>query len=241
MAFFDTTPLGRIVNRFAKDVDICDYTLPTSVNNFLNFGFQFIGAVVLILIVIPIFVVVIVPVTIIFLFVQKVFVDTARQLKRLESISRSPIYSHFGETVAGSSTIRAFNMDDFFISESEKKVDSNQVCYYLNMMINRWLSVRLEGLGNLITFGACLYVVIDPTAISASDVGLVINYSLTITSVLNYVVRFLTELETNIVAVERIREYTNDIAQEAEWTLDRKPNKEWPQNGEVDFDDYGIR
>ncbi len=242
MAFFDTTPLGRIVNRFAKDVDICDYTLPMSVNNFLNFGFQFLGAVVLILIVIPIFVVVIVPVTIVFLFVQKVFVDTARQLKRLESISRSPIYSHFGETVAGSSTIRAFERDLEFIKESEDRVDYNQVCYYLSQMINRWLQIRLEGLGNVITFGACLYVIIDPDVVNPSEVGLVINYSLTITQVLNYVVRFLTEVETNIVAVERIREYTNEISSEAEWTLEeKKPDPAWPQEGEVEFSDYGIR
>ncbi len=242
MSFFDTTPLGRIVNRFAKDVDICDYTLPTSVNNFLNFGFQFLGAVVLILTVIPIFVVVIVPVTIVFLVVQKIFVDTARQLKRLESISRSPVYSHFGETVAGQTTIRAFDMEETFIKESQHRVDSNQVSYYLNQMINRWLSIRLETLGNMITFGACLYIILDPDAVNPSEVGLVINYALTITSVLNYVVRFLTEVETNIVAVERIREYTNDIDQEAEWVLeDRAPDAKWPQQGHVQFDDYGIR
>jgi ATP-binding cassette subfamily C (CFTR/MRP) protein 1 len=106
MSFYDTTPLGRIVNRFAKDVDICDNTLPMNIQQWLNTAFSFLGTIVLIVVIIPIFCAVIVPIGIIFILVQKVFVDTSRQLKRLESISRSPIYSHFGETIAGMYTSR---------------------------------------------------------------------------------------------------------------------------------------
>lgn len=106
MAFFDTTPLGRIVNRFAKDVDVCDNTLPMNIQQMLSTLFQFLGTIILIVIVIPIFATVILPISILFVLVQRIYIATSRQLKRLESISRSPIYSHFGETVAGASTIR---------------------------------------------------------------------------------------------------------------------------------------
>ncbi len=241
MSFFDTTPLGRVVNRFAKDVDICDNTLPMGVQNTLNFGFQFLGTVVLILTVIPIFGAVIVPVAIVFYFVQKIFITTSRQLKRLESISRSPIYSHFGETITGSATIRAFNVEGLFIKESEDKVDSNQVCYYSNQVINRWLAVRLESLGNIITFCAALLCISAPDAVNPSEVGLIINYALSVTQILNYLVRMLTELETNIVAVERIREYTSFVETEAPWVNDKRPEKNWPQDGRINFRDYGIR
>ncbi len=127
MAFFDTTPLGRIVNRFAKDCDVCDNTLPMNLRQWLNTFANFIGTIILIMTVVPIFGAVIVPVAFIFFFVQKVYVNTSRQLKRLESVSRSPIYSHFGETLNGASTIRAFGLENKFILESEGKVDENQV------------------------------------------------------------------------------------------------------------------
>lgn len=80
-------------------------------------------------------------------FLQKFYVTTARQVKRLESITRSPIYSHFGETISGAPTIRAYNVVDRFIDESEKKVDFNQMCYYPTFVSSRWLSVRLESIG----------------------------------------------------------------------------------------------
>ncbi len=127
MSFFDTTPLGRIVNRFAKDVDVCDNTLPNNLRQWLNTLASFLGTVILIIAKLPYFALVIVPVAVVFFFVQSVYVNTSRQLKRLESISRSPIYSHFGETITGASTIRAFGLQRKFITESEEKVDSNQV------------------------------------------------------------------------------------------------------------------
>ena len=101
---------------------------------------------------VPWFGIVIVPIAIIFYFVQKIYVNTARQLKRLESVSRSPIYSHFGETLSGASTIRAFGLQNKFTLQSEALVDKNQICYFPTIMANRWLAVRLETIGNFITF-----------------------------------------------------------------------------------------
>ena len=76
----------------------------------------------------------------------------------MESNTRSPIYSHFGETLSGASTIRAFGLQDRFILQSESLVDKNQVCYFPTIIANRWLAVRLETIGNLITFaGMYLY------------------------------------------------------------------------------------
>ncbi len=127
MAFFDTTPLGRIVNRFAKDVDVCDNTLPQIIKSWIGTTASFLGTVILIIVKLPIFTAVIVPIGVIFYFIQNIYVSTSRQLKRLESISRSPIYSHFGETLTGASTIRAFGLQNKFVLESEQKVDENQV------------------------------------------------------------------------------------------------------------------
>merc|ERR1719204_745640 len=206
MSFFDTTPLGRIVNRFGKDVDVCDNTLPGSLQSWLSTLFSFIGTIIT---VIWTFILVILPVGVVFFFVQRFYVSTSRQLKRLESISRSPIYSHFGESLQGSSTIRAFGMEKEFINQSQALVDKNQVCYFPSIIANRWLAIRLEFLGNLVTVGAAILIIAQPRVVSPSQVGLVITYSLNVTQVLNWLVRQTAEVETNLVAVERLKEYSN--------------------------------
>ena len=158
--------------------------------------------------VIPIFIVVIIPIAIVFFFVQKFYVNTSRQLKRLESVSRSPIYSHFGETITGATTIRAFNKEREFMLQSEAKVDDNQVAYYPSIICNRWLAIWLELLGNIVTLAAAFFVILSPSSFDPSQVGLVITYSLQITQTLNWLVRMTSDVETNIVGVERIKEYS---------------------------------
>lgn len=108
---------------------------------------------------------------------------TSRQLKRLESVSRSPIYSHFSETVTGVQAIRAFNQQERFILESERKVDLNQVCYYPGIVSNRWLAVRLEMIGNSIIFFAAMFAVLSKgPGQTAGLVGLSITYSLQVST-----------------------------------------------------------
>ena len=248
---------GRIVNRFAKDVDVCDNTIPQIIRQWMSCFANFMGTVVTITVFLPIFIAVIVPASCIFFFVQTVYVSTSRQLKRLESISRSPIYSHFSETLTGTTTIRAFGMNEEFIMESERKVDFNQVCYYPSIIGNRWLSVLLENTGNFVTFGAAIFAVLAGGSVEPGQVGLIISYALNVTSVLTWLVRQTSEVETNIVAIERIKEYS-DIPSEASWEnpdeakaflstrqkdADAKSNSStlWPHSGQVSFQNYAMR
>lgn len=109
MSFFDTTPLGRIINRFSKDVDAVDNALPQSLNGLLAEVFRVVAIFGIISFSTPMFLTVIIPVFVAFFFIQRYYIATSRQLKRIESVTRSPIYSHFGETITGRSTIRAYN------------------------------------------------------------------------------------------------------------------------------------
>lgn len=126
----------------------------------------------------------IVPIGIVYYFIQRFYVATSRQLKRLESVSRSPIYSHFGESVTGTQTIRAYGVQQRFISESEAKVDFNQVCYYPSIIANRWLAVRLEMVGNLIIFFAALFAVLGRDTMNPGLVGLSISYALQVQKII---------------------------------------------------------
>ncbi|XP_019701146.1 multidrug resistance-associated protein 1 isoform X1 [Harpegnathos saltator] len=243
MSFFDKTPTGRILSRLGKDIDVVDNILPMLLRSSINCLFEVIATLFVISYSTPIFIAVILPIGALYYFIQRFYVASSRQLKRLESVSRSPIYSHFSESVTGASIIRAYGVQEQFIHESESRVDINQVCYYPSIIANRWLAVRLEMVGNLIIFFAALFAVLgrDSQDMSAGIVGLSVSYALQITQTLNWLVRMTSDVETNIVAVERIKEY-GETTQEASWkNSEYTPPKEWPSNGRVDFRNFKVR
>uniref|UniRef100_A0A671VKK2 ATP-binding cassette, sub-family C (CFTR/MRP), member 3 n=1 Tax=Sparus aurata TaxID=8175 RepID=A0A671VKK2_SPAAU len=240
-SFFDTTPIGRIINRFSKDIYIIDEALPATVLMLLGTVFVSLSTIIVIISSTPIFAVVIAPLAFIYIFVQRFYVATSRQLKRLESVSRSPIYSHFSETVTGCSVIRAYGRHSAFILMSDMKVDDNQKSYYPGIVSNRWLGVRIEFIGNCIVLFAALFAVTGKENLNPGLVGLSVSYALQVTMSLNWMVRMSSDLENNIVAVERVKEYS-ETKTEAPWEVeDKKPPPEWPMEGNVEFHDYSVR
>ncbi|KAJ8246363.1 hypothetical protein GJAV_G00266900 [Gymnothorax javanicus] len=240
-SFFDTTPIGRIINRFSKDIYVIDEVLPSTILMFLGTLFHSTSTMIVIIITTPIFIVVILPLAVIYFFAQRFYVATSRQLKRLESVSRSPIYSHFSETITGTSVIRAYMRQDAFILISDMKVDENQKSYYPGIVSNRWLGVRVEFIGNCIVLFAALFAVMAKDSLSAGSVGLSVSYALQVTMSLNWMVRMTSDLESNIVAVERVKEYS-ETQTEAPWEIEHsKPPPEWPAVGKVEFHDYSVR
>ncbi|KAM9556809.1 multidrug resistance-associated protein 1 isoform 5-T6 [Guaruba guarouba] len=241
MSFFERTPSGNLVNRFSKEIDTIDSTIPPIIKMFMGSTFNVIGACIIILLATPIAAVIIPPLGLVYLFVQRFYVATSRQLKRLESVSRSPVYSHFNETLLGVTVIRAFEEQKRFIKQNDMKVDENQKAYYPSIVANRWLAVRLEYVGNCIVLFAALFAVMARNKLSAGLVGLSVSYSLQITAYLNWLVRMSSELETNIVAVERVKEYA-EMEKEAEWSIEQTaPVSTWPEEGKIEFRGYGLR
>ncbi|XP_040342070.1 ATP-binding cassette sub-family C member 2 isoform X4 [Herpailurus yagouaroundi] len=240
MSFFDTTPTGRIVNRFAGDISTVDDTLPLSLRSWILCFLGIISTLVMICTATPIFIIVIIPLGIIYTFVQMFYVATSRQLKRLDSVTRSPIYSHFSETVSGLSVIRAFEHQQRFLKHNEVGIDTNQKCVFSWIVSNRWLAVRLELIGNLIVFLASTMMVIYRDTLSGDTAGFVLSNALNITQTLNWLVRMTSEVETNIVAVERINEYIK-VENEAPWVTDKRPPPGWPSKGEIQFNNYQLR
>uniref|UniRef100_A0A5F8H6W1 Multidrug resistance-associated protein 1 n=1 Tax=Monodelphis domestica TaxID=13616 RepID=A0A5F8H6W1_MONDO len=223
------------------EMDTVDSMIPQIIKMFMGSLFNVIGACIIILLATPIAAIIIPPLGLIYFFVQRFYVASSRQLKRLESVSRSPVYSHFNETLLGVSVIRAFEEQQRFIRQSDLKVDENQKAYYPSIVANRWLAVRLECVGNCIVLFAALFSVISRHSLSPGLVGLSVSYSLQVTTYLNWLVRMSSEMETNIVAVERLKEYS-ETEKEAPWCIEEAaPPTNWPQQGRVEFRDFSLR
>ncbi|XP_052767473.1 multidrug resistance-associated protein 1-like isoform X2 [Mya arenaria] len=239
MSFFDTTPVGRIINRFSSDIDIMDDRLPLNFRLWNIQIFSTIATIVVVSINTPIFLVAIAPVTIIYLLLLKFYLPTARQVKRMESVLRSPIYNHFSESISGASVIRAYRCMDRFIKESERRVDKNAKFYFAALSAGRWIAVRLETLGNFLILAAAIFALLSD--LNGAQVGLSVTYSLQITISLNLVIQAISELEMNIVSAERVSEYT-ELISEAPWSIPaRRPSREWPRTGDIELKMYRTR
>ena len=192
----------------------------------------------------PLFVVLILPLSIIYLYYQRYYLRTSRELKRLESITKSPIYAHFQESLGGVSTIRAYGQQERFAQENEWRVDANFRAYFPYISANRWLAVRLEFIGAFIILFAAVFAIINVATgkgLSAGMVGLAMSYALQITQSLNWIVRQTVEVETNIVSVERVLEYAGLPSEAPDVVPGRRPSISWPAHGAVDFRNYSAR
>lgn len=248
MSFFDTTPLGRILNRFSKDQYTIDELLPRAFYMFIRVFIQAIAIVLVISASTPIFLLLVIPLALIYTTIQKYYISSSRELKRLDSITRSPVYSHFQETIQGVSTIRAYSQQRVFIHKALVKLDSNLKAYFTSLTCNRWLSVRLDFISALVIFGASLFAVVNVIYGKNVDPGLVglsISYALITAPALNMLIRSYTDIETNIVSVERVKEYIDlpqekynkDFSKQQQQALDPC----WPANGKIEFKNYSTR
>ncbi|KAF9207492.1 hypothetical protein BGZ49_000307 [Haplosporangium sp. Z 27] len=242
MSFFDTTPLGRIVNRFSTDIFATDNTLPWGLMSVFMSGVSVLGTVVVLAATTPIFLVMIPPLAIGFTLVQSYYLRPSRALKRIDSTSRSPVYQHFTETLVGVSTIRAMGVDNRFIDENEKKSTISANAFFTFQMVARWLQVRLETLGAMIILTAALFSVLNRKSLNPGMVGLALSYALTVTQDITFLVRAYCDLQNQLVSVERIDEYLQKKP-EAPPTLPTDENlpENWPQAGHIEFRDYSTR
>lgn len=192
----------------------------------------------------PPFSALIIPLALTYYWIQRYYLRTSRELKRLDSVSRSPIYAHFQESLGGISTIRAYRQQQRFELENEWRVDANLRAYFPSISANRWLAVRLEFIGAIVILSAAgLAIVAVGTGVPLKPalVGLAMSYALQITTSLNWIVRQTVEVETNIVSVERVLEYAALPSEAPEIIPNKRPAAAWPAKGEVDFVNYSTR
>ncbi|KAF2196793.1 multidrug resistance-associated protein 1 [Delitschia confertaspora ATCC 74209] len=244
MTFFETTPAGRILNRFSSDIYRVDEVLARTFNMLFVNSARAAFTLVVISWGTPIFIAVIIPLGALYLYIQRYYLRTSRELKRVDSVSRSPIYAHFQESLSGISTIRAYNQQKRFEMENEWRVDANLRAYFPSINANRWLAVRLEFIGSVIILASAGFAIISVAShsgLSAGMVGLAMSYALQITQSLNWIVRQTVEVETNIVSVERVLEYAALPSEAPEIISKNRPPISWPSQGAVSFNNYSTR
>jgi len=240
MSFFDSNPLGRLLNRFTADIDAIDTGLQQTFSSAITTFVNVLAAIILMMIVTPEIGVAIAILGVFYWRVQRIYVTSSREIKRLDAISLSPIFSLFGETSSGLPTVRAFRKQDQLRERNLDLIDASNRAYWPHMSINRWLSMRLESLGNLITtLSAVVVTVISPA--DAGFVGLVISSAMSITGVMNWLVRQVSELEVAMNAVERITEYCKLDTEAPPVIDDSRPPAGWPSAGAIEIKGLEVR
>ncbi|KAF8967404.1 Canalicular multispecific organic anion transporter 2, partial [Entomortierella lignicola] len=241
MSFFDTTPMGRIVNRFSSDINSIDVHLPEEWNDLITFIAIIGGALFVMTYSTPIFLLAIPPLIATYFWIQYYFIKSSSSLKRLNSVSKSPLYQHFSETLTGVSTIRVMKgLREQFIQENETREDTIINRFYNYCLDNIWLQIRLESLGTFTMFIASALSVWYAAELDPSLVGLALSYALSMVNFVNYLVRTVCEVQNILVSVERVDEYSRKPIEAPIETGARLPPN-WPAQGRIVFKNYSAR
>ncbi|XP_055802160.1 ABC transporter C family member 12-like isoform X4 [Solanum dulcamara] len=245
MVFFHTNPSGRIINRFAKDLGDIDRNVANIGNMCLSQLWQLLSTFVLIGVVSTISMWAIMPLLILFYAAYLYYQNTSREVKRLDSITRSPVYAQFGEAINGLSTIRAYKAHDQLASINGKSMDNNVRFTLANTSTNRWLTIRLETLGGIMIWLTATFAVIqngraDDKVAVAATMGLLLSYSLNITTLLSNTLRQASRAENSLNAVERVGTYI-DFPSEAQNVISSRTPPDWPSSGFIKFEDVVLR
>ncbi|XP_068447107.1 ATP-binding cassette sub-family C member 4-like [Clinocottus analis] len=233
--FFDVNPIGRILNRFSKDIGQIDSMLPITLVNFYQLFLQNVGVVAVAASVIPLILIPIVPLLVVFLYLRRFYLRTSRDVKRLESTTRSPVFSHLSSSLQGLWTIRALSAEQRLKKAFDAHQDLHSEAWFLFLMISRWFALYLDGLCAVLIAMSTFGCILLRDELKAGEVGLVLTYVVTLVGNFQWTVRQSAEVENMMTSVERVVEYT-ELESEAPWETQKRPPPDWPNKGQVTFD-----
>eukprot|EP00494_Astrolonche_serrata_P023354 UN23612 len=195
----------------------------------------------MITVIIPMFGIALVVIIVIYYFAVVYYLATSREVKRWQSVLNSPIFNLFSETIAGVCSIRAFKTEKTFCATNAKRIDRDHTAYFTYICSNRWLATRLEFIGTFIVFSACTFAILERHNLNAGLIGLVVSYSMSLTQSLNWMIRMSSQIETNIVSVERIEEYIKVAPEKPKRINGRTPPVSWPLQGSINIENLHMR
>ncbi|NWZ76045.1 MRP4 protein, partial [Poecile atricapillus] len=237
--FFDRNPIGKILNRFSKDIGHLDDLLPLTFLDFVQTLLQIFGVVAVAVAVIPWILIPLIPLFIIFIFLRRYFLDTSRDIKRLESTTRSPVFSHLSSSLQGLWTIRALKAEERFQKLFDAHQDLHSEAWFLFLTTSRWFAVRLDAICAIFVIVVAFGSLLLAKTLSAGQVGLALSYAITLMGSFQWGVRQSAEVENLMISVERVMEYT-ELEKEAPWETNKHPPPEWPNQGMIAFENVNF-
>ncbi|XP_046482248.1 ATP-binding cassette sub-family C member Sur isoform X1 [Neodiprion pinetum] len=244
LVFFERTPIGRILNSFSADMGVIDKKLSTVVQRTTGFVLLCGSAMLVNVIISPWFLAAAVPICFAYFLVQRFYRRSARELQRLDGSTRGPAAAHFSETLAGLATLRASKQEDRFMDEMVEHLDSNTNAFLILNTSSRWLGIALDYLGAVIVgasiFAAIMSAELYPSRVTPALVGLAVNYTLLVPIYLNWVVKFVSDIEMYMGSVARLSAYTKTPREEYRDDGQAVPGT-WPESGEVLFENVSLR
>ncbi|KAG0370512.1 hypothetical protein BGZ54_006027 [Gamsiella multidivaricata] len=244
MSFFDTTPMGRILNRFSKDISTIDNTLMGAINSFLITLTGVLSVMVLTSVFLPWLIPVMAPLSVLYCFVASYYQRTSRELKRIDAILRSHMFSYFSETLSGISTLKAYHQHgiDNAIFRNQHNLDRSNKAFYHLLLGMRWIGIRVFALGHCLNFAAVILIVINRYSIASSTAGLILSYLARLSSEMSWMIQCFANVENNMNSAERLLYYSNNLEQEPPTEIpESKPSPLWPTQGEISFRDVSMR
>ncbi|KAJ9082436.1 Transporter of the ATP-binding cassette (ABC) [Entomophthora muscae] len=241
MRFFDTTPVGRLVNRFSKDLQCLDQELMPSLGVVLTESLASLAILGMLMVVLPQFILATIVIVFVYHRVMQFYIRGSREMKRIESITRSPIYAHCGETINGVTTIRAFEQDTRFLSISHVKIDHNLRCFFYLWAANRWLQINSDLTGSLVTLATGMMLLLFRHLLSPALIGLALSYALNFSSHILWIARYCSTVEMNMNSVERIQEYLQVPSEPAPVVESYRPPTCWPTHGQITIRNLVVR
>ena len=240
---FDATPLGVIINRFSSDVYTVDSDVPIDVNILLSTLCELIGVVVVTCYGLPYILISFIPLAILYYFIQKYYRCAAREVKRLYSVSQSPLFSHFEETLAGVSYIHSFRSNSLVQNTGMKILKAYQRADYCLGAANAWLSLRLELITCLVIVLASSIILIELSLgdVDASRLALGLTFALSISEAMDSVISSYATVEKSFVSAERVMQFTENLPIETDVEDPITVNNRWPDRGSISFTSVSVR
>lgn len=242
--FFDSTPVGRILQRFSRDIESVDVHLQWSFDMAVHCGMQVIVSIVLILGLMPLMIFVIAPVMTLYYIVQKNYRRPAREVKRFDSVGRSPRYAHFKESLQGLAVIRGFDKTSWFMRQFYDKLAHSQRMFYAHYMVNRWFSSRIPLIGGIISIATAIGVTFSAYfgVMNAGVAGLVTLYSLSFWGYLNWGVRVFADIESRMTSIERLKFFAQLPSEISVLKPESGVVREtWPEKGRIEVRGLKVR
>ncbi|CAF3706274.1 unnamed protein product [Rotaria sordida] len=245
LRFFENNPSGRILNRASKDQQVIDELLPLALIDTMQYLLMTLGSIVIIGITNPWVLLILVPLIPTILWLRRFYMRSSRQLKRLESVTRSPIYTLFSTSLDGLTSIRAFDVQSDFLKMFIERIDANSRAYFILSATAHWFGLRLDIMASLLTLATSILAVALRYQINPSTAALSISYCITLTGLFQWAVRQSAEAENFMTSAERIYEYGQLVRESHQNNNDSniliQPDNDWPSRGIIEFKDYTFR